>query len=233
MDKAKVLEIIKANTERILFFPWNGTPVPVKIRMLNKTQIDSCGDFSLLSDRLASEDASPLEFSDLITIKNIQEKLLERSIVEPTFKEILNVAGASDLVTSIREQLSIHKATLKTKGNPKDKEYREIEAEIDSLELYLGFLLPDDFMASITEYILQLNNTDINLVSQDMLLESAFLAKRGNDNPSDHIDGIFTEHQKSDINKTAWIIYDRFLEQEKIKKETTNNWVRGKSKHRR
>jgi hypothetical protein len=100
--------------------------------------------------------------------------------------------------------------------------------------LKLGFLLPDDFMATITAWAMGVDRTDIKKITRDILLEAALLAKNGGDNPSDHITGTFTDFQREDINKNAWIIYNEYQEEKKIEKNSKNvRWIGGKRKKRR
>jgi hypothetical protein len=47
-------------------------------------------------------------------------------------------------------------------------------------------------------------------------LEAAILAENGKDNPSDHISGIFTDHNKSDIDKHAWSVYADYLKNKEV-----------------
>jgi len=69
------------------------------------------------------------------------------------------------------------------------------------------FLLPADFVSYIVSYALKVDESDIKLISEDMLFEAADMAKRGHDNPADHMQGNFTDFNREDINKRAWVVY--------------------------
>ena len=74
--------------------------------------------------------------------------------------------------------------------------------------------LPKDFLSTITCYALGIEKSDIKEVTTNALMNAAVMAKMGNDNPSDHLKGLFTDYMKDDINKRAWILF-----QEKNKKD--------------
>ena len=65
------------------------------------------------------------------------------------------------------------------------------------------------------------DNTDIKRVTEDMLLKAAMLAERGNDNPSDHMNGIFTDLQKQDIDTYGWILLNKHRERENMEKDVS------------
>lgn len=218
------IQIIKDNTESPVVLPWNGKPATFIVRMLNSTQIKACGEFSSIVSLSTNEEPT---IDEMIEVKNMQERLMKLGLVKPTYKEILDTLVDSTLINDIKNQLVLAREDLKKVTDIKQSEL--LAKEIDSYELYLGFLFPDDFMAGYTSYILQRDNSDIKKVTTDMLLEAAVLADKGHDNPSDHIKGEFTDFHKQDIDKHAWLELDRFREEQKVV-EGKKTWIRGKRK---
>lgn len=229
-DKVNGLQVIKENTEFLVSLPWNGHYGMFKIRMLNSTQIKACGNFSTLEVAMnESEDDKEIDDGAVIELKNMQERIMKFALVSPTYDEILEELEASELIESVKKQIDNLRLRLKEEKDSLEK--HEIAKDIDAIELYLGFLFPEDFAAMLIAVIIQRDNTDIRKVTKSMLLEAAVLAERGHDNPSDHVDGIFTEFQKEDINKYAWIVLSEHREQEKMVKETgSRKWIRGSKK---
>ncbi len=227
-DYEKTLEVIKANTEFPVALPWNGEFGIFTLRMLNSTQIKACGNFSTLNLLQDAEEGKEPSEDDIIELKNMQERIMKFALVKPTFKEITEILEASDLIQQIKQEIIDLREKLESEKDSKAK--LEVSKEIDAIELYLGFLVPDDFAAMLTSVIIQRDNTDIRRITKDILLESAILAERGHDNPSDHIDGIFTEFQKEDINKYAWLELNEFRERETMVKDTGKRWIRGSKK---
>jgi hypothetical protein len=218
------IKIIEANTELPVVLPWNGKAATFIVRMLNSTQIKACGEFSSIISLSKNEEPT---IDEMIEVKNMQERLMKLGLVKPTYNEILDKIADSTLINDIKNQLKLAREDIK---KVTDIEQSELLAkEIDSYELYLGFLFPDDFMSGYTAFILQRDNSDIRKITTDMLLEAAVLADKGHDNPSDHIKGEFTDFHKQDIDKHAWLELDRFREEQKIV-EGRKTWVRGKRK---
>lgn len=237
-DLEQAKELIKAGTEKVVMMPWNGTYIPFVIRMLNATQLRACGDFSILA--LASEEYEQNEedeqdavtnFNNVIQLKNTQEKMLEFALVSPNFKEICELVNASDLVKDIKDKIAVTREKIKDKSLT-IAQRKQLTSELDNYELYLGFMFPDDFMAAFTFYITQKGNTDIDKVTNDILLESALAAEKWHDRPSDYMEGVFTEYQKNDIDKQAMIVLHRFREQIEVEK-SSKKWIRGKKKNRK
>lgn len=221
------LEVIKANTEMLLALPWNGSLGLFKVRMLNAVQIRACGSFSTL-DAVASETKTEMSLEEVIELKNMQEALFRASLVSPTYDEINEYLGTTDMVVHMRETVAECRALLREVDDL--EESKKLANEIETLEIQCAFLYPDDFTATLTSILLQKDNTDIRKVTKEMLLEWAIFAEKGDDNPADHAEGVFTEFQREDINRYAHIELAEYRETEQNVKNSSKRWVRGKRK---
>lgn len=203
-------------------------PIWCYVTCLNAIQIESCGDISCLS--FSEEDKTTEQtLEDLVKIKNAQEALVKKTLIKPSFDEIITMITQTNFLIADkkREKEEIEKLieTL-----PDKKQVKELKKELVKLEFYLGFLLPDDMMNFLTAWAMGIQITDIKKLSRDILLKAAIRAKNGNDNPHDHISGVFTDFQMNDIDNHAWIIYNQFLEDQKTEKDLKNNkynWIVG------
>lgn len=221
------LEVIKANTEMLLALPWNGSFGLFKVRMLNAVQIRACGSFSTL-DAVASETKTEMSLEEVIELKNMQEALFRASLVSPTYDEINEYLGTTDMVVHMRETIAECRTLLREVEDL--EESKKLANEIETLEIQCAFLYPDDFTATLTAILLQKDNTDIRKVTKEMLLEWAIFAEKGDDNPADHAEGVFTEFQREDINRYAHIELAEYRETEQNVRNSSKRWVRGKRK---
>lgn len=228
-DKTKdTLRIIADNTEFLVCLPWNGVEAWFKICMLNATQMQSCGNFSLLN--FHKEDAEQLSEDEILEevkdIKNTQENIFKLCLSSPTFDDIIEMYKATDVWKRIKKKEAEIKDLIATLPNGAEKD--EFQRELDRYEIFQGFIFPDDFSDKLTTIMYQKHNSDILRVSENMLLQAAFLAERGHDNPHDHISGLFTEFHKQDMDKHAWYLLSEYREKQKTDKDTNGStWYRG------
>jgi len=234
-DKDHTLELIKVNTECLVFLPWNGNYIPFIMRILNATQLKACGDFSVISVLDKEEEVNPEDaanFEAILALKNTQEKMLEFSMVSPTFEEMFDVLGASKLIDSIKSKLDENEKIVKEATDLTKAQRRELLNEIEKYRLFLGFLYPDDFIGAFVQFAMQKNNTDIDKVSKELLLEAAISADRWGNRPSDYIEGVFTQYQKNDIDRYAMVVLRNFRDQLEVVNGVDKKWIRGKSKRK-
>ena len=197
-------EDLEAAQFPIVFIPFNGTPIAVKIRELTQAQILACGNFSLietLEDKIRKK-SKHIKIRDVIAYASRNHEIVKASLVSPTYDEIFEVVGVDPKIKEAKKKLLELKELLKQTKN--DGKRKAIEEEIDSLRIWCEYILPDDFIAHVVSYALCIDKSDIKTVSERMLLDAAILAERGHDNPADHIDGRFTPFMRDDINKRAW-----------------------------
>ena len=224
-DKVKTLKVIEDNTFHIINAPYNNTVIPVVVMMLNSVQIKAAGSPGIiaLNKELGKENKRELNLEEMIQIKNTQEMILKMALISPTFEEISELIEVKDHIKKLKEELAhakdrVEDTTPMTVEERKEK--TKLLQNIQAREIMLSFLLPDDFMAVVTSFVLQIDNTDILKVSQDMLLEAALLSERYKKPAHDFISGVFTDYQKNEIDKCATVVFERFKEQKQLEKRT-------------
>ena len=197
--------------------PFNGVPVWCYVTCLNAIQIQSCGDISCLcfdDKKIKNEKQDIIE---LIKVKNAQEALVKLTMVKPSFDKVMGMITESNfLISEKKAELEKIKKEIQA-AEIKDK--RKLQKKVEQIEYYLGFLLPDDTMSFLTAWALGVSITDIKKVSRDILLNAAIMANHFKNNATDHITGVFTDFQKTDINKHALCIYNQFLEDKRKEKK--------------
>lgn len=183
----------------VIMAPFRGGHIPVKVQELSQGQIRACGDFSLIERK-----QSKIKVKDLIHFTRLQHAVAKEALVSPTFDELLKACRIGAVTARHRTAIEEMRAKLaQLKPGPAQKALLE---EIDMHELWVDFPLPNDFLAMVFHYAVGSHRSEIKNVTRDMLLEAAILAGRGHDNPADHISGAFTDFNREDINKQAWIL---------------------------
>ena len=217
-DTSKTLQLIADNTEVVVKLPWNGVYGWYRILILNSTQLQACGAFTLIqladSEKLSEEES----IDALLELKNAQERMFRMALVEPTFEQILEVYKATDAWASVLEKERVVKEALT--GMEMSEEKVELEQEFHLLQMFKGFVFPDDFASALTEMLYQKNNSDIMHVSEEMLLRAAILAGRGHSNPHEYLSGNFTDYHKQDIDNRAWYLLEKHKENKKTERGT-------------
>lgn len=200
----------------IIFAPFHGAPVAVKLRKLTQAQTIACGDMSLIETFQDKVNKKCLEknvkISDIISYAERNNEITKKALVSPSYDQILERISGHE-VKKIKEKIKQLKIDIESmKDGPKKS---LAKTEIDSLRVWCDFLLPEDFMATIVSYTLGIDESDINEISEKALINSAVLAERGHNNPADHIKGAFTDFMQDDINKRAWVLLQE--QRERIK----------------
>lgn len=201
--------------------PFNGSYVWCQLRCPNATQIEQCGDISnIIIDKKSDKEYT---HEDVIKIRNYQEALCKIVFNNPTYDHIAQIVGEKDFVLSEKKK---ELETIKTyfesnKGTMIEAEKHTIATQIRTLELMIGYILPDDTMAFITRWAMGNDVSDIKKLSRETLLRAACLAKAHNKAPTEYISGVFTDYNKQEIDGYAFAILDEFLKQQEIVKGTT------------
>lgn len=202
------LDSMEESAFPVLVLPFNGVLIPVKVRCLNDTQIRSLGEFSLIDISKGGDENAIANISSIIKIKNFQEKLVRETLISPTMAEIEEKIYGKD--EGIKSKLKRLESLVEKIKQLSIDEQKEAVEELESLELFTGYLLPTDFMNSVCSWALGTDRSDIKKVSREMLFEAAVLAEKGHDNPSDHIHGEFTTLHKAEIDKASWMVLNDY-----------------------
>lgn len=208
------LEVIRGGMYHWVYAPVNDTFAWIQLRTSNATQLDACGAITLIEKLGKSKEATPEE---LLDIRNSMESLCKITMMNPTFDEFVKMTTDSDVVHSnMRLELERIKAIDCTGMSATEKDF--IDTKIHELELHLAFLLPENTFDFIVKWALGADVSDIKKVSHDKLLEAAILATNGHDSPHDHLSGCFSDRDPSDIDKSAWAVYNEHMENKRIEK---------------
>ena len=111
-----------------------------------------------------------------------------------------------------------------TKTEMTEQERSVIEAQIRTINLQIGFILPDDTMAFVTRWASGNDISDIKKLTKDSLLRAASLAKLNNKAPSDYISGVLTDHNKGDIDAYASMLLQEFLKEQETVRDTSKKF---------
>lgn len=217
----KLSALYEKEMKPAIMAPFLGVMIPVIVRRLTFAQIRSCGDFSLIetvSDVMSKKKKASVQ--QMISYAELQYEIVKKTLVNPTYDELMSLNEFDILrVEAEKELKEIDKLIDELPVGPKrDK----LQNEYNVLKMNSQFLLPIDFIGYIMSYALSLDDSDIKLVSEDMLFEAAVRAHEGKGSPSDHLPGNFTEFNKVDINNRALVIYSQ-----RIKEKNGNTSRRG------
>jgi hypothetical protein len=198
----------------VIMAPLFGAMIPVQVRQLTSAQIRACGNISLIEsfeDR-ARRKAGKFSRREIVAYAERHREIMKACLVVPTYDELfksLTAREKQDFENQIKEIDAL------IKDCPRGPKRQLLEEERDGLRVWVDLILPDDFVSFIVSYALGVDTSDIKKVSEAMLLEAAYLAERGHDNPCDHLPGNFTEFMRDDINMRAWYLLDQKKEEMK------------------
>jgi hypothetical protein len=212
------LEVIRGALFHWVPVPFNGTQVWCELRCLNASQILSLGNYSNIEVKGGKKPTK----EQIIELRNYQEQLIQGVMNKPSFDEVANLVGEQDFV--IREKRKAIEELKKTDTTGwTEKQKADLQSDLINLELFVGYLLPEDAFGFLSSWANGNDISDIKKLADDQLLEAAILAENGNDNPHDHVPGVFTDHNQRDIDVRAWAVYN-----EHQKKKTIERKIRGR-----
>lgn len=187
--------------------PFNDVEIWCQLRCLNATQIEQCGNISTLN---ITDETKELSYDDIIKIRNYQENLCKMSMNIPTFDEIHSMVLGEDFVLKEkREQAeALRKRFEENKKDMTETDKHTLEIELRTIELMIGYVLPDNTMAFITRWAMGNDISDVKRLSKETLLRAAYLAKAHNKAPSDYISGIYTDYNRNEIDVCAFNLLD-------------------------
>jgi hypothetical protein len=158
------LEIIRGATFHLVPVPFNGTPVWCELRCLNASQILALGNYSNIDHKGGN---GKISRQQIIDMRNYQEKLIRAVMNKPLFDEIASLVGENDFVIKDkRKELDELKELVKQPGESWPKQQQlEVKKKIDDLELFMGFILPEDAFGFLTAWASGNDISDIKKIS--------------------------------------------------------------------
>jgi hypothetical protein len=181
---------------------WKGTPVLVRVRELSQVQLMACGNFSMIN--LGELGEGPFVWKKWTAYAEQNYRILKACLVAPSYEEVFELVGKG---AAVKEAEARFRELDDLIGQlPRGPMRQGFERERDTTRCMFDLMLPEDFIGPIVSYAVGVHKSDIKKITRDMLLDAAVLAERGHDNPSDHIEGVFTAFNRDDINRRAWAV---------------------------
>jgi uncharacterized coiled-coil protein SlyX len=186
-----------------LFIPFRGTPVLVEVRYSRSTQLPDVDKLHAVVNQ--QKRSKKLSRKDMVDILNIQEECCKATLNRPTFEELEKaITGKDQALETNRRRLEAIDEKLKL---VKDAAARmELQREKDRVELFCGYILPDDTMLALTNIALGMDVSDIRDLTREKLLAAYGKARLYGGRPSDFVPGIFTDGDRQNIDDYATVI---------------------------
>ena len=223
------IEIIRDGLFHWIAVPFNGIDVWCQLRCPNATQIEQCGDMTNIID----DDNKKLSYEDLIKTRNYQEEICKIVFNKPTFDNILTLVGNEDFVISEKKAKleEITKFYEENINELSEVEKKTLDLQIKTINLQIGYILPDDTMAFVCKWAMGNDVSDIKKITKDNLLRAASLAKAHSKAPSEYLSGVFTDFNKNEIDTYAFTILDEFMQEKRIVEGGKHRWLLGGRKN--
>jgi hypothetical protein len=182
-----------------LLIPFYGTEILVEVRYPRSTQLPEVDKlFSVIKN---TKNKTKYTRQEIIEFMNVQEQCCKAILNRPTFDELEKEIHGKDNVLSSMEKRFVELETLLKKHNGIDR--ADLHKELDEVEMFTGFILPDDTMITLTNIALGLELQDIRKLTKDKLIAAYCKAKIYNGRPSDYISGLFTDGDRKNIDDYA------------------------------
>ena len=221
------IEYIRGGLLHWIAVPFNGTDVWCELRCPNATQLQTCGDITNITG-----DNKPETYSvdELIQIQNYKESLCKLVLNQPKYDEIASLVGRGDFVISEKrkELEELEKRFEEHKESMTETQKKTLQAQIDTINLIVGYILPDDTMSFLTSWAMGNDISDIKKIDKKMFLRAASLARAHNKSPTDYIPGVFTDYNKLEIDAHAFAVLEEFVEENKAVSGGKFRWIGGK-----
>jgi hypothetical protein len=201
------LEAVRGGLFHWVCVPFNDAQVWCELRCLNYTQIKALGNYSNLEAVRDKAKENKLSTQDLIKYRNYQEALCRAVLNKPLFDDITALIGKEDFVISEKRK-RIEKLKTVDAGGFTAEQKKEIFDELQMLEMFLGYLLPENTLDFLCGWATDNDISDASKVSKEMLLEAAIFAERAHKLPHEVLRGKFLDLNINDINTAAYLIYD-------------------------
>jgi len=174
----------------------------VEVRYLRSTQLPDVDKLSHLVDEQKKK--IKLTHQQMVDVMNIQEECCRAVLNRPTFEELERaIYGKDRVLEDKRRRLQEIRNKINTVSA---RERNELQAEFNRVELFTGYILPDDTMLALTNIALGTDMTDIKKVTKEKLLAAYNKARLYNGKPSDYIPGIFTDGDRKNIDDYATML---------------------------
>jgi hypothetical protein len=195
--------------------PFNKVDVWCQLRCPNATQIEQCGEMSNIT---LDQNEKDYEYNYLIKIRNYQEALCKLVFNNPTFNNIVKMLGDYDFaISEKRNELErIKKQYEEEKGRLSGIERETIELKIRTINLEIGFILPDDTMSFIVNWAMGNDVSDIKRITKENFLHAASLAKIHGKAPTDYLSGVFTDYNKIEIDTYAIHVLEEHIKEHEM-----------------
>jgi len=214
------IELLEFAKFPVLFAPFHGATVPVKLCELTEIQIMECGDISLietLADKI-TKGHDIRKVKEAVKYAETLHKITRAALIAPTYQEILDMVGAKLNNAEIKKHLDeLQKQVIPL--SPTSTQRQELEEDIRRIRIWVDLILPSDFLNFVSCYSLGVNKTDIKKINEKMLLDFAILAEKAHKAPHEMIEGTFSSFNKHDIDRRAWYELYKFREREQNKKK--------------
>lgn len=186
-----------------LFIPFHGTEILAEVRYPRSTQLPDVDKLRAVITSRGKD--TKLSRDDMIAVLNIQEDCCKAALNRPTFQELEQaITGKDRVLEDNKKRFKALEAEIKTVNN--EAERRELTTEKERLELFCGYILPDDTMTTVTNIALGMDVSDIRKLTKEKLLLAYSKARLYGGRPSDFVPGIFTDGDRQNIDDYATLI---------------------------
>lgn len=179
-------------------------PVFVKVRELSDLQIQAIGNFSLLGK---TSDVPMTDFRDIANMADLHSRIIQAALVSPSYDALCSLAGLNGFSKIVEKRcLEIEHDIAELPRGPVRSGY---EQQLAASRLLYANVLPNVFMSEVVEWVLGVNRTNIKMVTDEIILNAAFLrASAGSGRVSDYIDDkTLSPFNKRDIDTRGAILY--------------------------
>jgi hypothetical protein len=193
---------IRRGMYQYVYVPFGDVHVWMELRSLNATQIQECGSIALIE---TAAKKGKMSRAGILELRNTMENLAKAVMNSPTWAEFeALIYGHDNVIRERRAEL----AGLKEKVKGDRELTRRFQEEIESLEVFTGYLLPENTLNFLAYYALGLDISDVKKLTADRLLEAAVWAKRHNGKPHEYFEGaVLTDRDRNEIDNAAAVLY--------------------------
>jgi len=186
-----------------LMIPFRDTEILVEVRYPRSTQLPDVDKLYAIINQQKNE--KKLTRQNMIDYLNIQEQCCKAVLNRPTFEELEEAIYGKDCVLRQNREL-IKELEAKIKEIDNETSRRELREQFDKVELFCGYILPDDTMAALMNIALGVDVSDIRKLTKEKLVAAYSKARLYGGKPSDFITGIFTDGDRQNIDDYATVV---------------------------